>query len=360
MKTNYKTDNFKIFLGKTKHHLFHQLPKQNPICCACPITGCSIRKTGHVDRKIFDKFYFYNKTLSVPPGHHAANGKKFPQTCICRFIENNKVLDDLDLSDLNCLLRNLSIMTSLEENLLKELMEVRGKVCHAVTTKTFSQHELTNLWTTFMHSVCRLCPSDPKYLKKLIELTRSSVLSDEKIDDLIDKVQQIITGCNEIKPVIMEKLDIIENQQKEHNARLERLESLLMGHFKARENKTQAIISIYDSEKAKITVETGPEKQGYRYIECEANCPGLDEDKALKRLATETDVNSSKKLKIESVEKHCILLKLSSTPNVFESEENLHSAIISLVQQIADAGDLDTSVNSNMDITIAFTSPLTV
>lgn len=99
---------------------------------------------------------------------------------------------------------------------------------------------------------------------------------------------------------------------------------------------------------------------GYRYIECEANCPGLDEDKALKRLATETDVNSSKKLKIESVEKHCILLKLSSTPNVFESEENLHSAIISLVQQIADAGDLDTSVNSNMDITITFTSPLTV
>ncbi|CAC5358827.1 unnamed protein product [Mytilus coruscus] len=366
MKTIYQTDNFKIFLGKTKHHLFHQLPKQNPICCACPITGCSIRKTGHVDRRIFDKFYFNDKTLPIPPGHHAANGKKVPQICICRFVENNKVLDDLDLSDLNCLLRNLSIMTSIEENLLKELMEVRGKVCHTVTTKTFSQHELTNLWTTFMNSVCTLCPSDPKYLKKAIDLTKSSVLSDDKILELIEKVQQVITDCLEIKPVIMEyteKFNVFENRQNEHNIRVEtrlaRLESLFMGHFEAKHSNTQATISVYDSEKSNMTDVTYSGKQGDRYIECEANCPGLDEDKALKRLATETDVNCSKKLKIESVEKHCILLKLSTRPELFESKEILHSAIMALVQKISDAGDLDTSVDRKMDIKITFTSPLT-
>lgn len=165
MKTIYLTDNFKLFLGKTKHHLFHQLPKQSPMCCECPQTGCSIRNTGKIDRRIFDNFYSYDKTLRIPPGHQTANSNQIIMTCLCRFVENNKFLHDLDISDLNCLLRSLPILSSLEAFYLKELMEVRGKICHAVTTKTFSQHELTILWTTFMNSVCKLCTSDPKYLK---------------------------------------------------------------------------------------------------------------------------------------------------------------------------------------------------
>lgn len=98
---------------------------------------------------------------------------------------------------------------------------------------------------------------------------------------------------------------------------------------------------------------------GVKYIDCVANCPGLDEDKAIKRLSTETDVNCSKKLKIELVEKQCLLLRLSSIPELFESKEILHSSIMALVQKIADAGDIDKSVDSNMDIQITFTSPLT-
>lgn len=191
MKSTYQTDNFELFLGKTKHCLFHQLIKQKPICCECPSIGCSIKKTGHMNQKIFDKFYMYDKTVRCVHRHHGANGKTFSQTCICRFVEQTLVLNDLDLSDLNCLLRCLSLMSPSEEKLLKELMDIRGNICHAVDTKTFSQPKLTNLWTTFMNAVCNLYPSDPKFLKMSVDLTKLSVLSDEKVLDQMEKVQQV-------------------------------------------------------------------------------------------------------------------------------------------------------------------------
>lgn len=195
IKIKYNTDDFTTFLENTKHYFYHQWDKKKVACCECPAYGCSIPKTGKMDKKIYDKLYLYNSLMKLQRGHEKKSGSSVIQTCICRYTAKQILINALDLSDLNALLIGLrSINTPMicnpEAVLINEIMNVRGTVCHAVTTTTFSEPELISLWAKFTNALYNLCPGGPKnvkWLKKTIETTKKTILSDEDVKELMGK-----------------------------------------------------------------------------------------------------------------------------------------------------------------------------
>lgn len=219
IKTNYNTDDFGIFLGKTKHHFYHQSDKKKLPCCECPSHGCSIPTTGKMDKKIFDKLYPFNSSMKWPKGHIKRNDGCIIQNCICRLNANISLIEDLDLSDLNALLKGLPAMKTpmispIEAQLISDMMTVRGKVCHAVSTTTFSEPDLINLWGQFTNALYNLYPGQPKHvkwLKKSIETSKKTILSDEEIKELMSTKDMLPT----MKDVAVDIKTFIKNNASE-------------------------------------------------------------------------------------------------------------------------------------------------
>lgn len=230
IKIKYKTDNFTTFLENTKHYFYHQWDKKKVLCCECPAHGCNIRKTGKMDKKIYDKLYLYNSSMKLQRGHEKKSGSSVIQTCICRYTAKQILIKALDLSDLNALLIGLRALNTpmichSEAVLINKIMNVRGTVCHAVTTTTFSEPELNNLWAGFTNALYSLCPGDPrnvKWLKKTIEKTKKTILSDEDVQELMGKtdMQEMMAATNKEAIKILQDQAVIQvNMVKEDIAR---------------------------------------------------------------------------------------------------------------------------------------------
>lgn len=196
IKIKYKTDDFRILLENTRHYFYHQWDKTKLPCCQCPVHGFNIPKTGRMDKTIYNKLYSFNSSEKCPKGHVIKKDSIIVQNCICRLTAGNIMINELDLSDLNALLTgsraiNTPMICQSEALLINEIMVVRGTVCHAVTTTTFSESELNDLWVKFTNALYSLCPGDKKnvkWLKKTIETTKKTILSEKEVQELMGKI----------------------------------------------------------------------------------------------------------------------------------------------------------------------------
>lgn len=94
-------------------------------------------------------------------------------------------------------------------------------------------------------------------------------------------------------------------------------------------------------------------------LECEVESPVLDESQATHQL-TNTKCSSRESLfEIQTVENKCLMLKLASHRKIFKNEESLRYAIISLIKQIVEAGEIYTYYKSTMEMKLTITSPIT-
>lgn len=184
---------FTDYLKRVKHHMFHQWDKKKRMCCACPLPGCSIRKTGNLSKNIFEKFFVHVKGV-CHNGYTRKNGPTPVQICVCEYNVRIASITDLDLTELNSLLLNSplsSLLTLSENNKLSALIDVRNRVCHALGSNTFSEFELTSLWTELFESLCKLSTIQSKYLKMMIEDKKKTDLNETEMTELLLKVDKI-------------------------------------------------------------------------------------------------------------------------------------------------------------------------
>lgn len=184
---------FTDYLATVKHHMYHQWDKKKRICCECPKPGCAIKKTVQLSKNIFEKLFVYVKGV-CHNGYTRKNGTALVQICVCEYNVRNVSITDLDLTELNSVLLNSplsSFLTPCENIKLSALMNIRNKVCHSIGSNTFSELELTSLWTELFEALCKLSTIQSKYLKMMIEDKKQKDLSETELTELLLKVDKI-------------------------------------------------------------------------------------------------------------------------------------------------------------------------
>ncbi|CAC5414719.1 unnamed protein product [Mytilus coruscus] len=92
-------------------------------------------------------------------------------------------------------------------------------------------------------------------------------------------------------------------------------------------------------------------------IEVKVESSLLNEDKAVEVLSQDGE-KDEKEFQIESIERKCLLLELKASPSIFHDEHTLRYAIRSLIERIAKAGSIDTSISSTITAAFSFIGPL--
>lgn len=111
------------------------------------------------------------------------------------------------------------------------------------------------------------------------------------------------------------------------------------------------------------------EKKRKLNLDVDATCASWDEEKTTRSLVDEVqkvknckntnDNDGNIGFQLEKVENKCIHLELSASQDVFESSNNLRTAIKSLICQFVKAGKLDENVPATLNINIVVKSELT-
>ncbi|VDH98971.1 Hypothetical predicted protein [Mytilus galloprovincialis] len=148
-------------------------------------------------------------------------------------------------------------------------------------------------------------------------------------------------------------LDTLQIHQKVQNERLDKLETIL-GELIEKLNNLTTRVQIKESNQTLNRTDDGDIS-----LECEVESPVLDESQATHQL-TNTKCSSRESLfEIQTVENKCLMLKLASHRKIFKNEESLRYAIISLIKQIVEAGEIYTYYKSTMEMKLTITSPIT-
>lgn len=98
-------------------------------------------------------------------------------------------------------------------------------------------------------------------------------------------------------------------------------------------------------------------------IETQVDNPCWNDENTTKRLCENANVDGKnadkEKFYMKNVENKCIQIELVAFPDVFKSPQSLRKAIKILINQLIDAGEVDTRLPGRMDIEFTIKSPLT-
>lgn len=200
---------FTNFLDVNLHDLYHKYQNQLPCC----LPGCqnqSLPRKQQLFGLFFFQLYEFTKApvrckTGIGPKTVMVNGKmKIIQHCSCNVrVLAHVTLQNLDISVLNKILQE----TGNSNHHVTALCDVRNKICHAATTKSFSYKTYMDLWTKLETEVLKLAdcldPSVKDMITELLELIKACEIDRKMAEVLMKKVE-------EVKIVSMDCLHVYE------------------------------------------------------------------------------------------------------------------------------------------------------
>ncbi|XP_063400266.1 uncharacterized protein LOC134684885 [Mytilus trossulus] len=363
------------FLNNTnnKHVLFHQCFPEMP-CCECNIHSIASKgKKGCLNKQQLK--ILFDDTNLPKPNHEKTAGTQTTQFCLCKYSAKCSInIDSLDITLFYAIVQHCC-PTAMNFAWRKSVKDVRNFLAH-VGNGQVTKSDFQNLWLSlelatygFVEELGNKCL---KMFKKDVSHIKSSSIESLKITlkETRDQLCKTLNHLNGFKPLctdVAESKNILQSmqtQQSEQNMRVENklevMESLLLGIIaNQRIDKLKSSVSVYDSEESIHTDAIKNTSSSSVSLQCTITSSVLDEDKALAQITKDENEKDEKQFKIKSAEKKCLLLHLQSSREIFKSVESLWYAINSLLKRIVKAGEIDTSVESTMNIKLALTSPVT-
>ncbi|CAC5417726.1 unnamed protein product [Mytilus coruscus] len=190
--------NFELFLDDKKHEIFHLWQSQKLLCCACPSAGCNLKRMNHMGNWIFKKIY--DDSGPENRGHIVRNSRKVVQVCLHKFVTRNIAIDELDISVVSFLLRNLANLSPKETFALDMITTKRSQVCHAYAMTCYPMALLNTAWTELENALLDLAdPSYKRIIQKQIKYLRKVDIEKEEITELLKNVEEVNLILQELK-----------------------------------------------------------------------------------------------------------------------------------------------------------------
>lgn len=114
------------------------------------------------------------------------------QVCLHKFVTQNIAIDELDISVVSFLLRNLATLSPNETFELDIITNKKSLVCHAYTMTCYPMASLNTTWTELENALVYLAdPSYKRIIRKQIKYLRKADIEREEIIDLMKNVEEV-------------------------------------------------------------------------------------------------------------------------------------------------------------------------
>ncbi|CAC5415366.1 unnamed protein product [Mytilus coruscus] len=190
-KTKYG-GNFNKLLKLETHFFYHQWEPKKTMCCACPNTGCSIKRISKMEPWIFKKLY---DTSGIEDTTHVIkHGGCIQQLCLHKYVAKDIAAQELDISVFSFLLRVMAYtcMTASQKSSLESVCLCRSSICHAWSTKCFQLTELNKLWIDLETHLINL--SEVRYqriIKLQIQNSRKLEIDSGEVAELSKQITNV-------------------------------------------------------------------------------------------------------------------------------------------------------------------------
>ncbi|CAC5423126.1 unnamed protein product [Mytilus coruscus] len=340
-----KKKSFYQFLEDEKHYFYHQF-EQKILCCECPPHGCTVSR-GKIEAHVFNKVYEFKKER-INKSHTVKNGMT-NQKCLHAIHTRNVILDDLDLSDLNYFLWTKGKLIPQETAAIKIIMDTRNRICHPSSTTGIGLYELNNMWTELENAILDL--SQPERYKNMVKMCIESHRERQERE-----TGKILHGMNQIKETVKDELTKTRTDLTDESKEQTRMLRQLIGCF---EN-----LSVFAQASPQIGVDECQASGGNGQIimTTTLELPSLSNEEQrqiVENFSSELKIGSEdKSITIDGKQVNSIVLDLRVSSSIFRDTETLRSALMALVREVVDKGNIDTTVQDTVYVTLTFNSRL--
>lgn len=180
------------FLQSKKHYFFHQWEKGR-FTCVCSPAGCNIQRSKSMGNWLFKKIYSQNS--NPVGGHFIVRNKNIEQHCIHAYAVNPGLLiDTADITVLVFILRHCGALSVQQSKSLEDIAFIRNQMCHAFSTKQYTEMELDQMWNTLEQAILLLVPLSFKgIITEQIRLLTRVDFECEEIESMGRKINEIKT-----------------------------------------------------------------------------------------------------------------------------------------------------------------------
>lgn len=385
------TSNFEDFL-KDRHNmhvLYHQYCPTIQ-CCECRTHSlASPRKIGCLIQKQFDMLYD-NSHLPNPSHEYNMLGSKVKQYCLCKYSAKcSLTVSELDITLFYAIVQHLCA-SRMNSVWCKRIKEVRNCLAHNGDGKVI-ESDFENIWMKlktatlgfagelgsiceqmFQDEISRIKFFSTDELKKMLRKSNENQL---KMLDTLNGLEPLQTTVEECKKTV----DELHKKQEDHGELLSNIGSSIgqttrelaehtrvIGTLQHKINNLVSIIQLAvvqpegdekgektSDDNRKISVET----------QVDSSC--LDEEKTIINISNlvETEIDNEngdkEKFYVANVKHKCIEMELVAFPNVFNNPRVLRKAVKALIDQLLEAGEIDTKVPGKLEINLTVKTLLT-
>ncbi|CAG2228401.1 unnamed protein product [Mytilus edulis] len=152
---------------------------------------CNVTRKRCMDNWIFKTFY--DDSGPENTGHIVRNSRDIVQVCLHKYITRNIAIEELDISTITFLLRNLAILSLNETTSLNIITKTRNQICHAYSMNCYTMASMHTAWSDLENALVDL--TDPPYkriLRKQVKFLRKAELEKEEITELKNNVDRVL------------------------------------------------------------------------------------------------------------------------------------------------------------------------
>lgn len=192
--------NFKLFLDDKRHEIFHMWQSKKLSCCECPPAGYNLKRKSHIHDWIFQKIY--DDSGLEERRHKIRKSGKDVQVCLHKYVSRNIAINELDLSVISFLLRNLAVLSQNETTSLDTITKTRNDICHSYSMTGIPLISLNTAWIALENAIVDL--ADPSYQ----EMTRKQIKYLRKVDLEKEEITELLKDVNKINIVSICKITL--------------------------------------------------------------------------------------------------------------------------------------------------------
>ncbi|XP_052086369.1 uncharacterized protein LOC127723673 [Mytilus californianus] len=350
--------NFKQFLDDKKHEIFHLWQSKKLSCCECPPAGYNFKRKSHMDNWIFKKIY--DDSGPEERRHIIRNSGNVVQVCLHKYITRNIAIDELDISVISFLLRNLSVLSQNETSSLDTITTTRSQICHAYSMNCLPLIFLNTAWTALENVLVDL--ADPSYkgmTRKQIKYLRKVDLEKEEITELTKHVEELNIVLHEVFDIQKVNNGIIKNGFTNCENQILKAKKEIIQNTDKKLESSKYSMDETSSEEVYAQQEAKPKRKSedIRHIRaiCHVEGEELDEQSAVQLLPeNKHSFPPDMCFKINKAEKRCLLLELKATSKNYQDIESFRMALRVLIIQIALAGKIVINKPSTITLKLIF------